>query len=146
MTDMTDNIGDSGRRLTDEAAAFDQLIAHAKPARDAARELALLDRIVAAAERSPRLAVVMTAPAPPVIARSEVKISPTQSKAQRPSRDWWGGAGIMAASLLIGIIAGQTTYSEQTVRGFEQATGIMLASASHDLAATLAFAEHGEDD
>ncbi len=151
-TDATETTDSTERGLTDAAAAFDRLLACAKPARDATRELVLLDRIVAAAERSPRLAAVMAGAAmasnthPPVIARIEVKPSATQRKVQRSSRDWWGGAGIMAASLLVGIIAGQSTFSEQTVRGFEQATGIVLASASQDLAATLAFAEHGEDD
>jgi hypothetical protein len=153
---MTDTTHIHDRALSDADQALDRMLLAARPARDAARDAALLERILAAAERAPRIAAVTRAPLQPQFAHAVTQApvavdahihAPGRThRALRANRDWWGSAGIMAASLMIGIIAGQTTFSEQTVRGLEQVTGITLASATLDLASTLAAAEQGEDD
>jgi hypothetical protein len=150
MPDQTQNdqTPSQDRPMTDATAAVDRLLAKTRPAHDAAREAALLDRIVAAAERTPRVIAATPAPSPARL-HAQPPTPPPRSQPRptlRSNRDWWGGAGILAASLLIGVIAGQTAYSEQSVRGFEAATGMTLASATTDLADTLASAEPAEDD
>jgi hypothetical protein len=141
---MTDTSKTTGRPLSGEAAAIDRLLQLAKPAPDSTRE-----RIMAAAERTPRIAVVTSAPplAPAVPTMPQTaRMTQRLLGPARSHRDRWGAAGILAASLLVGVVAGQTSYSQQTVRRFEQATGLTLASASHDLALTLAAHDLGEDD
>jgi hypothetical protein len=81
------------QKLIADATAFDRLLDLA-PTLDGARQQALLDSILKAAERTPRV-VIENAPATRPVQRSNVW-------------RWGGGAGAaLAASLMLGIFAGQ---------------------------------------
>jgi hypothetical protein len=133
---------------TDDNAVIDQILRRAKPQPDLGREAALLDRIMRTAERTPRVVPTRGQTHAP---RPHSAVSPTVAKStapQRPraNRDLWGSMGILAASLVIGIVAGQSSLSDRAVNGFEEATGFTLASASQDAAHTFALAETGDED
>lgn len=144
------------RRLgpaTDEEV-IGRLLKAAKPKQDAAREAALLDRIVAAAERTPR--AVATAPQPAVSAVPPPKAQLHAVTPRRPSRtsspslltnkESWSAAGLLAASLLIGFLAGQTTLTQTAMQRVAEASGVSLTAASQDVATVLAAAEHEDED
>jgi hypothetical protein len=119
-----------------DAEIAGRLLAAAKPRVDAAREAALLDRIMATTERTPRLAVV-TANTP---------ITAAPPRRAGPRRDMWAAAGALAASLVIGFIAGQMSLPRDAVYKMAEATGVSLSSATQDVAQGLAAAETGDDD
>ena len=133
--------------VTDEEVAG-RLLHVAKPARDHAREAALLDRIVVQAERTPR--VVVTAVERPSIAAVTSHLAQQAIAPRRPPllsrNETWGAAGLLAASLLVGFFAGQTTLTQTTMQRVAEASGVSLTSASQDIARVLASAEHEDDD
>jgi hypothetical protein len=152
-TDKTTDVT-SNRGLLPEDAKLDALLKAARPVSGAAREAALLDRIMAAAEKTPRLvsrpAELPAAPAPAtavVLAATTVlrREPPAPVRlAVRPRRDFMMASGLLAASLVAGLVIGQLPYAAQTVTRIEQATGYTLASASDEIAR--ASSEWDEDD
>lgn len=146
----------------------DALLRAAKPARDTLAEAALVDRIVAMAERTPRLAAgqpLDVIPPPPMRTASSTNIAftpdaphrsspglPERLTGERPAaasgiftrrrsstvaapsrwRTSSGAAGLMAASLLVGFLLGQSPSGDDAMRGFEAATGLSVASVSLD--------------
>lgn len=147
----------SDRGLSREDAQLDAFLAAARPAADAAREAALLDRIMATAERTPRViarapavaagtVAAVNAPVPPTTPASLVVSLAEARAARRPNRDRWAAGGLLAASLVAGLLLGQMPYAEQTVTRIEQVTGFTLASASNEIARAIAAVELDEDD
>jgi hypothetical protein len=134
--EMTD--GKTSSDLPRDDAALDALLRQAKPQRDEGREAALLARIMATAEKTPRLVVATPAVVAPAAARSLAL--------RRPDRDIWRAAGIMAAALVVGVFLGQSSFGEQTARRIEQSTGFMLASAGNEAAYSLAALEADDDE
>lgn len=132
---------------TDEEVAG-LLLKAAKPKQDAAREAALLDRIVAQAERTPR--VVAAAPDVRPVAASIATLPARNVATRRPPllsrNETWGAAGLLAASLLIGFFAGQTTLTQTTMQRVADASGVSLTPATQDIARVLAAAESEDDD
>jgi hypothetical protein len=120
-----------------DAEVTDRLLRIIRPTVDPAAEAARIDRIVAASARMPRLAAIEAA-VPPRAASAHrltaVLPSPAQPAAvsPRPSRfaTHAGAAGLMAASLLVGVLLGQTSGAGEAVRGFEAATGWSVAAVS----------------
>jgi hypothetical protein len=94
-------------------------------------EAALLDRIVASAERVPRL-VVVSETLPPSRTPASTVLTPQRSRAVLARRA--GLSGLLAASLLLGVLLGQTSVSEVAVASIEDVTGLALTTASLDLA------------
>ena len=130
-----------------DAEIAGRLLAAAKPQGDAPREAALLERIVAAAERMPRLAAV--APAPSTLGArpaADTKVAALPGRRTAPRRDLWAAAGALAASLVIGFVAGQMALPNAAVHRLAEVSGVSLTSATHDVATVLASAEHGDDD
>jgi hypothetical protein len=145
--DREDTMSDVTTKLTDDDAKLDALLRQARPAADAAREAALLDRIMAATEKGPRLVVAAhSAPvATAAVASPDLVPAAAPALGRRARRDIWAAGSLLAASLVVGVFLGQSTYTETTVRRIEQATGVMLASVSQDLALSLASAEDEDE-
>ncbi len=129
-----------GRGL--DAEITGRLLALAKPPVDAAQEAALLERIVSAAARTPRLAVV-TRPSPSTAATRPIARAPTTARVAA-RRDVWAAVGVLAASLIIGFVTGQTALPQATVFRVAEASGVTLVS--QDVAGLLATAEQEDDD
>lgn len=146
MTDMTKTTKETTSGLTGDDAKLAALLQQVRPVPDAAREAALLDRIMAAADKSPRLVVVASTPAPAAVATLPARpaVAPAVSRT-RVRSDIWAAGGLLAASLVIGVFLGQSTYTETTVRRIEQATGVMLASVSQDFAQSISAAEDEDE-
>jgi hypothetical protein len=121
----------AARRLLAEAEALDRALERA-PLPSLAKEAELAERILAAARRSPRMVATSrseaagrgSAPAGPNVVRLPAW------RAQR----WWlarpaigGAAGVLAASLLLGVFLGLSSLSQGVVvPALEQMTGIHL--------------------
>lgn len=170
---MTTKDGPIDRGLSSEDVRLDRLLKAARPPRDAAREAALLDRIMASAGKAPRvvartarpdavtaLRVVPVAPAaaPDAAALNAETAAPlarpvaqpperqpARSTVQRSRRETWAASSLLAASLIVGLIAGQLSYTSETLTRLEQVTGLTLASASDEIDRTFATFD-GEDD
>ncbi len=116
---------DAARRLLAEATALDSLLDLA-PKASAAREHALKERIVAAALRQaePRFAVV---------ARSTETGSPGwRAWARRvPASSGWAAGGLLAASLVVGVLMGSAGTFDTAVQQVAEAAGYSTADASH---------------
>ena len=128
------------------------LLKVAKPVRDTAREAALLDRIVAAAERMPRAVAApdLRPVAAQDIASRAAKTPPRFAALRRAPlltrNESWGAVSLLAASLVIGFLAGQTTLTQTTMQQLADASGVSLTPATQDIARVLAAAEHEDDD
>lgn len=137
-------------RAMREAAALDKLLAMAAPKTPSADSI-LVDRIVAAAERTPRVV------APNTVSGSAKTTSPAASgdrvvAFQRPASmaRFWGadirrGLAVLAASLVLGLSIGQSGIMDRALLGFEDLTGVPLASVSQDIAGALTDDASGED-
>jgi hypothetical protein len=145
-TTLHNPIQNSSRGLTGEDAHLDALLRAARPAVDQAREAALLERIMAAAEKTPRLAVVVSEAAPSSVMTAKAVLARPALPHHRARRDLWGAGGLLAASLVVGVMLGQSSLSHQTATRIEQATGLTLASASQEVARLLASVEFDEDE
>ncbi|MBV1693964.1 MAG: hypothetical protein KGP27_05835 [Hyphomicrobiales bacterium] len=141
------------RRALAEAAALDRLLAIPDAASAMPADAALVDRIVAAAHRTPR-AVPRSAPEPvstPLVARLATVPSTPRSIAAPTSRrtstfgrvEIGGGAALLAASMVLGIFVGGSRLADGALPALEELTGITISSPAHSLA--LAAGEVDED-
>lgn len=140
------------RRALAEAAALDRLLAIPDAASAMPADAALVDRIVAAAHRTPR-AVPRSAPqtvSTPVVARlaavppALAVPAPTLRRASTFGRvEIGGGAALLAASMVLGIFVGGSRLADGALPALEELTGITISSPAHSLA--LAAGEVDED-
>jgi hypothetical protein len=111
---------EEARRLLAEAVALDRVLERA-PLPALATEAGLTDRIVAAAQRSPRIVKIGGAPqvAPPGSAEAQAAPAPAASR-RGPGRlrllsGRVGAAGLLAASLMVGVVIGLTKLPQQVL-------------------------------
>ncbi|MGZ5889090.1 MAG: hypothetical protein ACXWJS_00645 [Hyphomicrobium sp.] len=124
---------DGARRLVSEASALDSLLDLA-PKASAAREHALKERIVAAALRQtePRFAVVARSAAP---ARAGWRAWTGRVSALRaPASSGWAAGGLLAASLVVGVLLGSAGTFDTAVQQVAEATGYSVTDTSSHLA------------
>jgi hypothetical protein len=127
----------AARRLLAEAEALDRALESA-PLPSLAREAALTDRIIAAARRSPRM-VPVTGPAAatadaPRAADNVVTLPTSRTRGPWLSRKTGGAAGLLAASLVLGVFLGLSSLSQSVVPALEEATGFKLGAGSRMMA------------
>jgi len=116
------------QRLLDEAAALDAVLSHvAEP--DVAVTATLVDRIIAVSQRSPRLVCRTEHP-------GQLPGSARSANIGRRSHDTdlWRGIAALAASLVIGIFAGQSQFAAGAVPALEALAGISLPGSADRLA------------
>ena len=109
------------RQLLAEAEALDRVLERA-PLPALATEAALADRIVSAAQRSPRMvkAVAESSPTPAV----PVGAGPDRvGKARFPGRDF-RAAGMLAASLAAGILVGLSSLPQSVLPALADFVGV----------------------
>ncbi len=118
------------QKLIANAAAFDRLI-DSTPTVDAGRQKDLLARIMSEVERAPRVVIDK---GPPL-------------RSERPVfRRWTGAGAALAASLMIGVIAGQSTSFSTAAEDFAALAGFETASATQQLAQTDESGGYFEED
>lgn len=132
------------QRLLTETEALDRILDRA-PVSSLAREASLAAKIVAGAQRSPR--VVSVQPRDDVVRLRAVEVQ----DAARPSvaveaeavasapvvplrRRWHMGVGAAAASLIAGVLIGMTNLPQPVLRPVQQLTGLPLTSATSAVA------------
>lgn len=109
---------EEARRLLAEAETLDRVLRRA-PLPALAAEAGLADRIVAAAQRSPR--IVKIGGAPQVAPPGAVEAAPALAATRRgPARlqlvsGRVGAAGLLAASLMVGVVIGRTKLPQQVL-------------------------------
>jgi hypothetical protein len=101
----------AARRLLGEAEALDRVLEQA-PLPSLARESALADRIIAAAQRSPRIVHIDDAPAPAAVAENVIRWPGARTRPQWLRSDAGRVAGLFAASLLCGIYFGLSNVAQ----------------------------------
>jgi hypothetical protein len=130
----------AARRLLAEAEALDKTLERA-PLPSLAAEAALADRIIATARRSPRMvpASNMTAAGRPDLPSNVVPSNVVRlpSLAARPR--WLptgvaSAAGMLAASLALGVFLGVSSLSQGVVPALEDMTGISLGVQARTVA------------
>ena len=92
-----------------------------------AREAALADRIISAAQRSPRIVRFEETPAPAAIAENVIRWPGARAKSQWLRSDAGRVAGLFAASLLCGIYFGLSNVAQGAL---ENVAGITLGTSS----------------
>jgi hypothetical protein len=133
----------AARRLLAEAEALDKTLERA-PLPSLAAEAALADRIIATARRSPRMvpasntasntASNVTAAGTPRVAGNVVRLP------SLPARPRWlptrlaSAAGMLAASLALGVFLGVSNLSQGVVPVLEDMTGISLGAQARAVA------------
>jgi hypothetical protein len=123
------------QRMVAESAALDALLDRA-PRASEDRERALKERIVAAALRSavPQLAVVQTddetKPRLPAWLRHVRGFSSVRPREHRE----WPAAGLLAASLVVGIMLGSAGAFDSTVQDVAEVAGIASVGETSQLA------------
>lgn len=131
----------TARRLLAEAEALDRTLETA-PLPSLAKESELADRIIAAARRSPRMVPVVPGSvaagsiSAPISGATPAPVRPAGNVVPLPAartgapwlvrRAMGGAAGLLAASLALGIVLGLSSYSQGLVPALEQATGFSL--------------------
>jgi hypothetical protein len=127
----------AARRLLAEAEALDRTLERA-PLPSLAEEAALADRILAAALRSPRMVPIVKGDAAPTARLAIDNVVRLPSLRARPrwlSRTAFSGAaGMLAASLALGVFLGISTLSQGMLPALEDMTGITLGSGAHVVA------------
>ena len=116
------------RRLLAEAAALDAVLAKL-PEPGAVVTGALADRIMAATRQTPRLVASTGQPSGRTVAVSAGRAR------FGADREMWRGVAVLAASLMIGVFAGQSQLAAGAVPALEALTGVSLASSPDRLAA-----------
>jgi hypothetical protein len=109
---------------------LDALLRRAAPTPTQGEQADLVARILAASERAPRLTIVNS---PTARAPAPLRVTPDAGVVGLNRRA--GLAGLLAASLLLGVLLGQAGVSDRALTGLENATGLTLTLASLDLAA-----------
>jgi hypothetical protein len=125
---------DGARRLVSEASALDSLLDLA-PKASAAREHALKERIVAAALRQtePRFCVVARSTEP--AAGGGWRAWAHRASALRaPASSGWAAGGLLAASLVVGVLLGSAGTFDTAVQQVAEATGYSVTDTSSHLA------------
>jgi hypothetical protein len=119
----------AARRLLAEAEALDKTLERA-PLPSLAAEAALADRIIATARRSPRMvpASNMTAVDGPRRASNVVRLPGLPARPRWLPTGLASAAGMLAASLALGVFLGVSNFSQGVVPVFEDMTGITLGS------------------
>lgn len=136
-----------------EAEALDRLLAMAAPKKASIDDAELVDRIVAAAGRMPR---VVTGNAEPGAAEPKLAIAANPSgnvvKLDRRlavgrvfGTDLRRGFAVLAASLVLGLSIGQSGLMDRAVAGFEELTGVAIAPVSQDITRALTLDQSVED-
>ena len=127
----------AARRLLAEAEALDRTLERA-PLPSLAEEAALADRILAAARRSPRMVPIAKNDAGAMARRAIDNVVRLPSLRTRPrwlARSAFGGAaGMLAASLALGVFIGLSSVSLRVLPALEDMTGITFGSGSHVVA------------
>lgn len=124
----------SARRLLAEAEALDRALERA-PLPTLAQEAAIVERIVAAARRTPRIVPMARAEAGRLAepaADNIVQLTGLRERAQRfTARSGFGSvAGAFAASLVLGIFLGLSNLTQPVLPAIEQMTGVTLGSST----------------
>lgn len=113
-------------KLVAEARALDRLLA-TPPARDRAAEANLLEAIVARAEATPQ-PKAETVHGAEVIdlddARDARRQTPARQARMRPAAGTWRAAGLLAASLLVGLYLGVSGIAAPAIVGLAEAAGL----------------------
>jgi hypothetical protein len=114
------------RRLLAEAVALDRLLDRA-PLPALATEASLADRIVAAAQRSPRIVTIAgarPAGAPARIGGAPPHAPPADAeKLRRFTRADVRAAGVLAAALVVGVVIGFSNLPQRVLPTFADITG-----------------------
>jgi hypothetical protein len=128
----------AARRLLAEAEALDRMLERA-PLPSLAEEAALADRILAAARRSPRMVPVARADTAARARRAIDNVVRLHNNMR--TRPRWltptglgGAAGMLAASLTLGIFLGLSNLSQGVVPALEDMTGITLGGGARTVA------------
>jgi hypothetical protein len=130
----------AARRLLGEAEALDRLLERA-PLPSLAREAALADRIIAAAQRSPRIVHIEESRAPTTAAENVIRWPGARARSEWLRSDAGRVAGLFAASLLCGIYFGLSNVAQGAL---ENVAGITLGTGTSN-GPTLAQLDLDED-
>lgn len=136
-----------------EAEALDHLLAMAAPKKSASNDALLIDRIVAAAEKTPRVVVgkSQTATNVPQPVASNVERSNVVTFERRTAfgrvfgSDLRRGFAVLAASLVLGLSIGQSGLMDRAVVGIEEITGVAIAPVSQEISRALTLDTSVED-
>lgn len=136
-----------------EAEALDRLLAMAAPKKTVASDALLIDRIVAAAEKTPRVVVgkSQTATNVPQAVASSVERSNVVTFERRTAfgrvfgSDLRRGFAVLAASLVLGLSIGQSGLMDRAVVGIEEITGVAIAPVSQEISRALTLDTSVED-
>jgi hypothetical protein len=127
----------AARRLLAEAEALDRTLERA-PLPSLAEEAALADRILVAARRSPRMVPAAKADAAEMARRVIDNVVRLPSLRARPRwlrpTGFGGAAGMLAASLALGVFLGLSNLSQGVLPALEDMTGITLSTGGHVVA------------
>jgi len=127
----------AARRLLAEAEALDRALERA-PLPSLAKEAALADRILVAARRSPRMVAAGKPDGAVEAWRPAGNVVPLHASRRRASwraRTVFGSAaGVLAASLALGVFLGLSSLSQGVLPALEDVTGIALGSGSRVVA------------
>jgi hypothetical protein len=108
-----DAVGDKARRAAAEARALDRLLDEPQPV-NATRTAALADRIAASTRRAPASVIALDA------ARRQAG---ARGSGRPAAKGNWMAAGLLAASLLMGVFAGATGVGGPTLQDAASALG-----------------------
>jgi hypothetical protein len=134
----------AARRLLVEAEALDRALERA-PLPSLASEAALAERIVAAAQRSPRMVPTGEASAPgdrktQPVADANRGRSNASSVVRLPDRRHWferspagRAAGLLAACLMLGVFLGASAVPQPVIPALEEFTGISIGNSNSTL-------------
>ncbi|HWE18299.1 MAG TPA: hypothetical protein VG758_14135 [Hyphomicrobiaceae bacterium] len=115
------------QQLLAEAEALDRVLRKA-PLPALAAEAALAERIVAAAQRSPRMVKLLDSP--PAASGSEAAVAPVAAIRSGPPRRMRllsreaGAAGFLVASLVVGVVIGNSNLPRQIVPELADLAGL----------------------
>ena len=127
----------TARRVLAEAEALDRALERA-PLPSLAKEAALADRILGAARRSPRMVAAGKADAAGGAghaAGNVVSLSALRGRASWRSRTAFGSAaGMLAASLALGVFLGLSSLSQGVLPALEEVTGLTLGTGGRVVA------------